>query len=121
MDNLSDFVKIHDVYDKIKKSEDYTKLTKREQRNMNKQKLIQMFKENDLFKDSYLERWQSRNKNGGRTEYTNVLLGYMLKSRWLLLWLIISLTNYIKFNSYLYKSCKISISITNKILILFYK
>jgi phage/plasmid-associated DNA primase len=71
-------IKLQDLFNVMKSSEKYTQLTKAEQRDFTKKKLITLFKNSELYRMNYAEDFD-RVINGVRLHYRNYLRKYIVK------------------------------------------
>lgn len=73
-----DYISISDINDILKISEYYQTLNKNEKRNITKEKLIILFKDNSLYKKSYQDEINSH-KDGKKIYIPKRIIGYKIK------------------------------------------
>ena len=71
-------VTFQDINDILKTSEYYQTLSKNEKRKLTKEKLINLFRENPLYKKHFCEEINTH-KNGEKIYYPKRLIGYKIK------------------------------------------
>lgn len=50
---INDYVKISDINNELKNSEHYNSLDKKEKRNLTREKMVKLFRENPIFKNNF--------------------------------------------------------------------
>jgi phage/plasmid-associated DNA primase len=73
---IRDFVKIMNIFARLKQSDEYSSLTRNDKRKFNKNYLITLFKDSSLLGEHYIEKYRPRIGNGERIEASNVIFGF---------------------------------------------
>jgi phage/plasmid-associated DNA primase len=73
--NKSDYVKISDINNELKDSEYYNSLDKKEKRNLTREKIVKLFRENPIFKNNFSEETDTH-INGEKIKHPIRLCGY---------------------------------------------
>lgn len=73
--NKSDYIKIFDINNELKNSEYYNSLDKKEKRNLTREKIVKLFRENPIFKNNFNEETDTY-VNGEKFKAPIRLCGY---------------------------------------------
>ena len=76
--NKEDYISISDINDILKISEYYQTLSKNEKRNLTKERLIKLFKNNPVYKNYYLDEINTH-KDGNKVYAPKRIIGYIVK------------------------------------------